>query len=168
MEIKALESIHADQYRKLRLEALKNHPEAFASSFEEEKDIPVELYQSRFSSEDSYHFGAFENAKLVGVVTIIKEMKLKLKHRANIFAMYVTPANQGYGIGRSLMVEAINQVKEWEGIEQVYLSVVTSNISAKNLYASLGFKTFGIEKRALKINRAYFDEEHMVLFLDKR
>ncbi|MGM0874038.1 MAG: N-acetyltransferase family protein [Bacillota bacterium] len=158
MEIKFLNPTHAEEYRKLRLEALKNHPDAFASSFEEEKENLIELYQSRFNSDDSSHFGAFVDEKLVGVVTLIKEMKIKLKHRATIFAMYVSADKRGYGIGRSLMVKAINQAKEWEGIEQVYLSVVTTKESAKQLYSSLGFEVFGIEKRALKINNVYFDE----------
>lgn len=32
-------------------------------------------------------------------------------------------------------------------------------------YSSLGFEVFGTEKKAMKYNNIYFDENHMVLFL---
>lgn len=63
------------------------------------------------------------------------------------------------------MNEAIKTAKDMEGIEQINLTVVTSNESAKKLYTSLGFEVFGEEKRALKIDNTYFDEEYRVLFL---
>ncbi|MTT31434.1 GNAT family N-acetyltransferase [Terrilactibacillus sp. BCM23-1] len=149
MEIRLLNSLDAENYLDLRLEALQNSPEAFAASYEEEKDQSFEKYKSRFQSQDSFTFGAFENEKLIGVVTLVKEKKLKLKHRANIFAMYVSPEKRGIGAGKSLMLEAIKKAKELEGIEQIYLTVVTTNDPAKRLYSSLGFKAFGKDKRAI-------------------
>ncbi|MBL2049367.1 N-acetyltransferase, partial [Klebsiella pneumoniae] len=50
---------------------------------------------------------------------------------------------------------------------QVMLDVVVGNDGAKKLYESLGFKTFGVQERSLKYNGQYWDEEHMVLFLDE-
>ncbi|MGM7722919.1 hypothetical protein [Metabacillus sp. Hm71] len=91
MEIRLLNPLDAKNYLNLRLEALQSSPEAFSSSYEEEKDHPVEKYEIRFRAQDSFTFGAFENEKLFGAVTLVKEKKLKLKHRANIFAMYVSP-----------------------------------------------------------------------------
>ncbi|MGE7761402.1 N-acetyltransferase family protein [Peribacillus sp. NPDC097895] len=165
MNIRILKPQDAENYRKLRLEALQNNPESFGSSFEEERKNPLETYKSRFQSDESFTLGAFENEKLIGVVTLVKENKLKLKHKATIFAVYVSPEKRSNGIGMSLMAEAIKQAKNSEGIEQIYLSVVTSNEAAKKLYSYLGFEVFGKEKRALKLDQTYYDEEHMVLFL---
>ncbi len=50
-------------------------------------------------------------------------------------------------------------------LEQLTLGVVSTNEPAKRLYESMGFKTYGIEKRAIKMNGVYSDDEHMVLFL---
>lgn len=165
MDIRLLKPLDAEDYRNIRLEALQNNPESFGSSYEEEKENPLETYKSRFQSDESFTFGAFENEKLVGVATLVKENKLKLKHKANIFAMYVSPEKRGMGIGKCLMVEVIKKAKDLEGIEQIYLTVVTTNESAKKLYSFLGFEVFGREKRALKFENTYLDEEHMVLFL---
>ena len=79
--------------------------------------------------------------------------------------MYVSPEKRGSGIGKALVVEAINKANDLEGVEQVYLTVVTTNQPAKKLYSSMGFKVFGTEKRALKLDDTYFDEDHMVLFI---
>ncbi|MDM5250051.1 GNAT family N-acetyltransferase [Lysinibacillus sp. G4S2] len=165
MDIRFLTAVDAEVYRNLRLEGLQNNPEAFGSSFEEEKDYPIEMFANRFESQGSYTLGAFDQGELVGVATLVQENKLKLKHKAGIFAVYVSPKKRGLGIGKKLMVEAINKAKELKGVEQLNLTVVSTNASAKRLYCSLGFEVFGTEKRALKIGQRYFDDDYMVLFL---
>lgn len=165
MDISILSAAEADMYQGIRLEGLKNNPEAFGSSFEEEKDFTLEQFAKRLESQDAYTFGTFYNEELVGVATLVQERKQKLRHKASVFAVYVSPKKRGYGIGRYLMVEIINKAKELEGIEQINLTVVSTNTSAKRLYASLGFEVFGTEKRALKIDQLYVDEDYMVLFL---
>ncbi|WP_026694051.1 GNAT family N-acetyltransferase [Peribacillus kribbensis] len=165
MEIRQLNSSHADAYKNIRLESLKQNPEAFGSSFEEEKDRDVKVYEESLSAEGQFAFGAFDDGELAGVVSLVLEQKVKLLHKAFIFAMYVKKEKRGEGIGRKLMQAAIQKAKELPQTEQILLSVVSTNESAKNLYSSLGFKTYGFEKKALKIQDAYYDEEHMVLFL---
>nr|WP_025784450.1 GNAT family N-acetyltransferase [Sporosarcina sp. D27] len=165
MMIRRLVPQDAESYLTLRLKALQNSPEAFGSTYEEEKDYTVDKYKIRFQSEDSFTFGAFEDGELVGIITLVTEQRIKLRHRATIVAMYVSPEDRGSGIGKALLKEAIRMSKELQGIEQVYLTVVTTNKAAKTLYSSLGFEVFGTEKRALKLNQTYFNEDLMVLFL---
>lgn len=166
MKIRRLGAQDARNYLTIRLKALKNNPETFGSSYEEEKARPVEMYANRLSSEESITYGAFLHNQLVGTVTLVREKYVKFRHRANIVGMYVDPENRGSGIGRLLLIEAIKQAQAIEEIEQLNLSVVTTNEPAKNLYTSLGFKVFGTEKRALKLDElTYLDEHHMVLFL---
>ena len=163
MEIRRLGAKDAEIYRVIRLESLRLHPEAFGSSYEEEKEAPVEKY--RDSLPTVYTFGAFDNGSLVGVVTLFPEGKRKMKHRASIFAMYVSESVRGQGVGKRLVEAAIAQARELGGIEQIHLQVVTSNESAIRLYSSLGFEVYGLEKRALRIEDTYYDEELRVLFL---
>ncbi|MBM7661060.1 ribosomal protein S18 acetylase RimI-like enzyme [Bacillus mesophilus] len=165
MEIKLLTPKDADIYRDIRLEALKANPEAFSSSYEEEKEYPLESFENRLKFNHFYTFGAFDESQLVGVVTLILETKNKTKHRANIVAMYVYPDRRKSGIGRMLMNEAINKAKEIKEVEQVYLSVTSGNEPAKKLYNSLGFKVYGVDKNGLKIGDLYFDDDLMVLVL---
>ncbi|AQY52256.1 acetyltransferase [Listeria weihenstephanensis FSL R9-0317] len=165
MEIRLLTVADVDNYVQIRLRALQESPAAFATSFEEEKYTALQKYEIRFQSPYSLTFGAFSGGHLVGVVTLIQEERLKMRHRANIVAMYVIPERRGSGVGKALIGTAIDQAQRLEGVEQVYLSVVTSNKMAQTLYTSLGFEVFSTEKHALKLDDTYFDEAHMVLFL---
>ncbi len=163
MKIRQLTPTDAENYRNIRLEALKNKPEAFSSSYEEEVEYSVEKYRSRFNNDHTYTFGAFEGENLVGTVTLICETKKKIRHRATIVAMYVKPDQRKLGVGKTLMTMAINKAKELEKIEQIYLAVTVGNEPAKRLYTSLGFVTYGVDRKGLKIDGTYFDEELMVL-----
>ncbi|WP_319418061.1 GNAT family N-acetyltransferase [Virgibacillus necropolis] len=165
--MRLLASSDAESYWKLRLEALKQNPEAFATSYEEaiKRENPIEQVATNMDAEGSYTFGAYENETLIGMVTLLQEKHQKLRHRASIFAMYVTPEKQGVGIGEALLKEVIKTAISIDEIEKLNLTVVKINERAKGLYTKLGFMSFGLEEKALKIGNSYYDEEYMVLFL---
>lgn len=167
MEIRMLTTMEdAGQYRVIRLESLQNSPESFASSYEEEKDFSVEEFLYKFQSDESYTYGAFDDEKLVGVITLYKDQLYKLSHRGHLGAMYVSPSKRGLGLGKKLMEVAIKKAQSIQRLEQIYLAVVSTNDSAKKLYHSLGFEVFGTEKKGLKLdNDTYYDVDFMILFL---
>ena len=166
LDFRLLTPDDAQKYATFRLESLRSSPKSFASSYDEEKKDTKDKYIARFASTQSmWTFGAFHHDQLVGSVTLIQETMQKLKHRANIVALYVMADNRGRGIGKALMTKVLSYARERTDIEQIYLTVVTTNLSAKHLYMSLGFQSYAIEEKALKINGTYADEEKMVLFL---
>jgi ribosomal protein S18 acetylase RimI-like enzyme len=80
--------------------------------------------------------------------------------------MYVEPQYREQGLGKALLLALIERAtKECDGLEQIHLTVVSNNNSAKSLYVSLGFEVYGIEPRALKTDEQYFDEDLMILRL---
>ncbi|KIL51621.1 acetyltransferase [Jeotgalibacillus alimentarius] len=165
MKIRRLNENDAESYFDIRLASLKNNPEAFATSFEEEQHQPIELYKNRLTSDASITLGAIHNEQLVGIITIVKSNKQKLMHRAEIVSTYVVPGNRGKQIGRKLVIHALDEIKHIPGIEQVYLMVESNNTAAKTLYESAGFEQFGTDRHALKYKGRYFDIDHMVLYL---
>ncbi|KAA0965655.1 GNAT family N-acetyltransferase [Sporosarcina sp. ANT_H38] len=167
MEIRLLKPSDAKSYWDLRLEALELNPEAFATNYEEaiKRQNPVESVAKNLSNKGNFTFGAFNNGELLGVVTLLQEIPLNLRHKANILAMYVNPNMRGVGVGKELLSEAINKARTIETIEKLNLTVVTTNEKAKKLYTKLGFKVFGMEEKALKINDKYFNEEYFELML---
>ena len=112
--------------------------------------------------------GAFdENNDMLGVVGFRRVARIKLKHKANIWGMYVVPEFRQKGIAKLLLAELLNSAKSLDGLEQINLSVVNSNVNAKGVYDSFGFTIYGVEKNALKIGEEYYDDDLMVNFIDK-
>ncbi|MCU5081165.1 GNAT family protein [Bacillus cereus] len=72
--------------------------------------------------------------------------------------IYINSEKRGIGLGSVLIFKAIEKVDSLEGIEQIYLSVVTTNVPAKKLSASCGFEVFGQDTKALKFDNTYYDE----------
>ena len=60
---------------------------------------------------------------------------------AHIRQVQVPEKFQGLGVGKNLMVEAIETMKN-DGIEEIVLATAESNKKAQALYESLGFKEF--------------------------
>lgn len=167
MNIRILNESDAQLYQELRLSALKVNPEAFGSTYEREVKFSLETVAGRIKpATDKFVLGAFdESGSLVGIVTFMRESSHKTSHKGNIFGMYVATEVRRQGVGKSLMIELIRKAKECDGLEQINLTVVSENDSAKKLYKSLGFELYGVERKALKFSEKYFDEDLMVLYI---
>lgn len=165
MKIEQLAPADATAYQKLRLFALQESPTAFGSSYAEEKDRPLSVVEERLADKNNSIFGAIdENGQLVGIVTLRRVPRLKTGHKAHIFAMYVAPAHRRQGIGRKLLQTAIARARE-HGLSQLSLSVTNTNDAAIQLYESVGFERFGLEKKAFHIDGVFYDAAYMALSL---
>ncbi|APH37828.1 GNAT family N-acetyltransferase [Bacillus velezensis] len=166
MYIRRLTANDTQPYSDIRLKALKDHPDAFAVSYDEEKEWPSEKFKARLEADNAIVLGAFEQDRLIGILKISKHPLFKLRHIAVIGSMYISPKHRGSGAGKALMTEAISRAKKMKDTEQLHLSVTSTNEPAKKLYAQLGFILFSTEKRALKLDyQQYVDVDQMVLFL---
>lgn len=150
----------ASDYRSIRLAALANAPEAFGSTYEEESARPMSTFvnQTRTSSI----FGAYMDSTIVGIARFVHHPGLKERHKGSLRGMYVAPSARSNGVGRALITAVLNHADSV--VEQVMLSVVTTNLAAIALYKAFGFESYGIEPRALKGDHGYADEMFMVRY----
>jgi RimJ/RimL family protein N-acetyltransferase len=165
LEVRRLETSDAAPFRELRLESLKAHPEAFASSWEYEADKPSSWWAERLKTNTV--FGGWVNSSpLVGVAGFRVHDAAKQRHKGVLWGMYVRPEARGTGLAAAL----VQRVVEHAGtlVEEVCLTVVTSNAAARRLYSAAGFKEYGLERRALKVGSNYYDEMLMALPLKPR
>jgi RimJ/RimL family protein N-acetyltransferase len=151
----------------LRREALAAHPLAFAASPEDDHALSPEFARVALADRDDQTvFGLFQGADLAGMAGLIRESRLKLRHKATIWGVYVTPRVRGTGQGRALVEAAIAHARRWPGVTQVQLTVSDTSLGARRLYEALGFRTWGREPRAFRWEGRFIDDHHMVLDLD--
>ena len=163
MDIRRIHPSDAAIYRTVRLRALREHPDAFTSSFEEESLHPVATSQKRLEGNVKL-WGAFDGEALVGLVGLDREVRAKNRHKATVVGMYVAPEAGRRGVGKALM-DALLQEARADGIEILVLTVTAGNDGARELYVRCGFQTFGIEPNAIKVEGQYYGKEHMTLSL---
>jgi hypothetical protein len=94
--IRRLTQIDLPDYRPLRLTALRDHPEAFGSSFEEEQFDTPETHMSRLIAQPpGVTLGAFVTDRLVGTACVMVSPRIKQRHKGHVLAVYVAPEWRG-------------------------------------------------------------------------
>lgn len=161
--IRLLTPADTPTYRELRLEALRRHPDAFAASLADEEARTPEMIAKRLGAGSSNClFGAFAGSELCGTAGfIIPNGSAKSRHKGLLVGVYVNPAHRGRAVGRALVRAIIDHARGQVVLLQA--AVGAANISARRVYDDLGFRQYGLEKKALRVGDTYVDEALLVL-----
>jgi ribosomal protein S18 acetylase RimI-like enzyme len=155
----------------LRREALEVDPLAFASSLEDDRALSLDFVRAALADDQEQAvFGLFlgtDGTDLAGMVGLIRESKVKLRHKATIWGVYVAPRGRSKGSGRALLEAAIEQAQHWPGLVQVQLSVSDTAVHARRLYETMGFRPWGREPRAFRWEGRFIDDHYLALDLDQ-
>jgi RimJ/RimL family protein N-acetyltransferase len=167
--VRKLTIADAEQYRSCRLDALRDAPTAFLTSYEEEKLRTIDTFRERLQEQenrsDNATFGAFDGDRLIGLTGIFREVRLRRQHKMYIVSVFVRPEYRGKGVGDSLIEAAISHARTVDGVEHIELSVSSDNIAARTLYVSHGFMLWGTEPSFKKVNGVDYNEDNMTLKL---
>lgn len=156
--IRPLRPSDASAYRDLRLEALQSSPEAFGSSYEEEAPLPLETIEARIPTSDpNAIFGAFAGDVLVGMAGFAVYERLKARHKGVMWGVYVKPEWRKQRVGKALVRRVIDHASRH--VIMLEAAVGLMNESARRTYHGLGFKPYGIERKAIRIGDVFHDEE---------
>jgi ribosomal protein S18 acetylase RimI-like enzyme len=111
--------------------------------------------------------GAFAalDQPLIGGVRLMRNRRLKERHKASVVGMYVAPEAAGRGVGRALLTELLARAERADGLRQIQLVVSSKNDAARHLYESVGFRCYGSEIEGLCVNGAFHDTDLMVRFI---
>ncbi len=168
MNILRLTAADVAAYRALMLSAYELAPDAFTSTAAERAGEPDAWWIKRVAdpSGRTAAWGAFEDGSLVGSVAVEFSSKPKTRHKALVIGMYVRADARGKGAGRALMRAALEHCRARGDVAVVQLTVTDGNDAAISLYASLGFRRFGLEPKAIRSGTTYFAKQHMWLDLE--
>ncbi|HCU6014361.1 TPA: GNAT family N-acetyltransferase, partial [Legionella pneumophila] len=159
MKIRQLFDTDWHLWKEIRLEALNNSPENFGSSYEDEVHMSDADFQNGLSK--GYVLGAFVDDLLVSCAGFYTLNSIKTKHRGVLWSMYTRLEYRGKGIATALIQTLIQHAKT--SVTQLHLTCVVSNFVAQAFYQKQGFRIYGTEPKALKINDTFYDEYLMVL-----
>ena len=129
--------------KRIRLAALKDSPDAYGRTYEEESAYSDEFWEERTasgaSSDERATFFAEIDGEPVGMVGYGRDED----GACALYAMWVHPGARRSGAGRAL-VEAVLDCARRDGASSLKLSVTEGNDAAFRLYQSCGFKDSGM------------------------
>lgn len=160
--IRVLAPADAAEFRRIRLEALLRHPEAYGASHAEAV-LRDEAHFAATLAENTI-FGAELDGRLVGTAAFSHRQGEKARHKAVMWAVYVEPGRRGQHLGERLVQAVIDHARQHARVLQC--SVVTENHHARNIYIRLGFRHYGIERRALRVGDRFLDEDLLDIMID--
>ena len=167
MHVRPLTPSDLDSYRTLMLEAYAMASDAFTSTRDERAALPDAWWRKRLGEANDLAatFGAFDNERLIGTVTMEYADRTKTRHKAHLVGMYVVPDARGVGAGRALVLAALDHARGRTGVVVVTLTHSLGNAAAAALYAACGFVAFGVEPMAIREGSRYIDKVHMQCML---
>ena len=161
-----LHTTDLDQYTALRQRCLREYPNNFGNTYQEEAEAkyPKLIPAIKGTDTDSFAYGAFtEDNNLIGLCGFVREPRIKTAHRGEVVQMFVDTAYAGKGIGKQLLKHTIDKAFENPAIEQIILSLVYGNKAAEGLYKSLGFVEYGKLDNFFKSGDNYTSQLFMAL-----
>lgn len=143
MEIWRLGPDRADEWREIRLAALRDAPEAFGATLEDWQDRPPEDFGEWLRNVPTFASGDRVGEPLA-VAAWRTGMDADDTGRAWLIAVFARPAARGCGYAEAV-IRAVLADAARGGATSVGLNVVTTNLPALALYRRLGFRHSGRE-----------------------
>jgi len=150
-----------NEYKRIRLDSLKEYPNNFGAIYEEElnsKSLKLEG-AIKFTNDANFAFGAFSPEEtMIGICGFVTDLRQKTKHRGEIVHMFVNTQYTGQGIGKKLLQLTIDKAFNNNQTEQIILGVVCTNENAIKLYKQFGFVEYGKLEKYFKTGSQYFTQ----------
>lgn len=146
------------EYKELRLEALKLEPQAFAMSYAEEVTRADSDWIDRLKPKYPAAAKLFLeiDSKLAGIIGSYCEKDDP--HTAIIILVYIRKEFRGLGLGKKMLQKLLNNLSKLPEINKFRLSVTATQIPAIKTYESLGFKEISRKKDEVLHSGKKYDE----------
>ncbi|MBE9118078.1 GNAT family N-acetyltransferase [Lusitaniella coriacea LEGE 07157] len=154
------------EFRALRLEALKLHPQTFVSLFEEEVEFSPSQWQD-FLTQDKYEYLFVQDNRqnnLVGMGALVWHPGKKYTHMAELGSVFIKAEFRRQKAFTQLL-HSLEEVGKKRGVEKLISYCGKRNIASVSAYLSNGFEIVGNLSKQMKNNGEYFDEYLLEKFL---
>lgn len=159
MAVRRLTRADAATFREVRLQGLRDHPEAFTASYADEAAQPLDWFADRL--DGGMVFGGGADGRIDGVAGLHIPTGEKVRHKGLLWGMYVRAEARGTGLARQLIAAVLDAARG--RVEEVMLGVGIGNAAAIGCYRAAGFEVCGLDLRAIKLGDCYIDELQMTI-----
>lgn len=108
--------------------------------------ISIEKSKIMFAKMYKDNIVALDGTEVIGFAGFSSARNCNMPNCGEIFALYVLQSHQKFGIGKTLMLECINQLKHFDAI---IVWVLASNVKAIGFYEHFGFVADGTTMQVL-------------------
>ncbi|RWA66273.1 MAG: N-acetyltransferase [Mesorhizobium sp.] len=140
MALKLLDPDDVEIFKRIRLEALRAAPEAFASSAADWESLPDEEWRRRLANNPVVV--SFQGQEPIGLMGLMRQQASKMAHRATIVMVYLRGSERGGGHAVAMLNLPLDHARAL-GIRQVELAVSAENPAAMRFYLREGFHQIG-------------------------
>ena len=172
LTIRPIRLADAGPLLRLRLEALRDSPEAFGEDYDHVAAQPSAAWDDQVAHSlgngDRVIFvgalGDRPDSPLIGMAGVNRSPMKNTRHSGSVWGVYVQPAWRGKGIAKALTQACIHWGRE-KGLVTLRLGVITANPAAIHCYDSCGFRSCGVDPKAFFVKGQFYDLMRMTLVL---
>lgn len=147
-----------EAFRQLRLEALRLHPDAYSSTYEDWVQLSDDEWREKMQVP---LFAAFDGDTPVGVTGLWPQNGMRTAHRALVVMVYVQSAMRGKSVAQ-LLFKAVEDYARGNNITQLELNVLADNQAAYKFYLREGYTEFGRRPNCLNLDGKMYEEVLML------
>lgn len=133
-----------ETYRAIRLEMLRDSPDAFWTSYDEAAGLDEATWRERLTGGGTL-LAELGGEPVGSVTTWAGPPGEDEPGLTNLVAMYVSPSARRRGVGAALVRAALLEARA-QGRHVVHLEVASSNHGARSLYERTGFRATGVTR----------------------
>lgn len=150
-------------FRSVRLEALRESPEAFVAKLEDEEGFPESEWRDRMNRSE--RLLAEIDGKAVGVVSIGRAAEEGEGNElvGELFGLWVSPAYRGSGVATRLVEEGADEARRHGSTHLIYW-VGTENGRAVAFASGMGFRPTDF-RRPMRVESREDGEEEIAMIL---
>ncbi|MCT1436653.1 GNAT family N-acetyltransferase [Brachybacterium paraconglomeratum] len=140
-EVREIDASEWENWRALRLRALREDPDAFASTLAttlEREARDGEAYWRGYFTRTGPALIAEVDGAPVGMARVVVE-----DGPAHLYSMWVAPEARGRGVGARLITAGLDWLAAHHPGRTLRLEVVETNLPARRLYSRCGFVVVG-------------------------
>jgi RimJ/RimL family protein N-acetyltransferase len=151
-----------EEFRNLRLKALKEEPKAYGISAEDEAGKADEEWKSMcldaFHGKGKWFFVAQHEGKLIGMLGATELFGSYMRHQVEICSAFVESSFRRHGVLTELYNGLKRKLEEVPHLEQMIVWVTLhENQFGKHTFEKFGFSFAGTLSRTVKFDDKYYD-----------